>query len=732
MRKSMTTLMAAVMGADSSAPFLILDGTETRITYGELGSWSLRYLHWLRAKGVRAGDRVACVVNHGYDLYALLIASSLNGNSLIPLSGEMHPDKLAVILTDAAPQLVLFEAGCAPIPAQFATEPMPARETLPEVEPEVSSWTGDPDAPLLIIYTSGTTGKPKGVILSEKSITLMAANIGGFYGISAADRLYCVMPLSHMNGLMITGFVPMLVGASVVVGSRFRFNSAKYYLSRIEANAVTVLSIIPSIMAVLMQLFPNRPDLRARGVRMALCGTAPLSEPLWRSFEEHFHIPVYQGYGLTETSCWATMSPLDGKRYDTVGVPVNCDVRIDSADPTQPGEVLIGGEILMQGYVGQAPRRTGEFFRSGDIGYFDDVGQLVISGRIKDIIIRNGLNMHPMEIDGVLVGHPSVAEAATVGIANEIVGEEIHTAWTLADGAAAPADRELRDWLGARVSESSLPNRLHALGALPKNAVGKVDRNILRRILDGSQAVATLEAINTRKWLRQHVETNRGPVYNNVQQALRAGTPLKFFKYWGAAAKDALDEIDTAALKRLMTMLGILNDQHPFGVSLTLLFMDTHYLGINGFDRARTERYTAAVNEYITRHGYQTMHASALWREGGLTHEMVRASAARPEFDAYWRHLAVREQLIMQAGKHGQHGVPEQLARTYCCANLMERELYAQRFAGSIFLTFSKESEEQLLPDLPKLYLFSHRKGASEKPWFVAAADVRVAAGGEA
>src|SRR5262249_6369036 len=288
---------------------------------------------------------------------------------------------------------------------------------------------------VLIIYTSGTTGNAKGVVLTQRNLATMARTFVDLYPLRARQRFLSMLPLYHINAPMITGLVCVQAGAHVHLTDPYGFTNARSIFDLVEANRINVLSLTPAIMASLIQLNPQGANRDTSSLELSSCGTAALNEALWRRFEGLFNVPVYQGYGLTETATWATFTPPDArKRYDTAGLPLGCEVRIDG-DPT--GEVLIKGDIVMSAYFNKKKLtrksiREGWYY-SGDVGRFDDDGQLVIVGRTKNIIKRRGVLIHPEAIDAVLRQSGCVADCCTLGIADAAGDERVVTA-CVADG----------------------------------------------------------------------------------------------------------------------------------------------------------------------------------------------------------------------------------------------------------------------------------------------------------
>jgi len=230
----------------------------------------------------------------------------------------------------------------------------------------------------------------------------MGYSISRFYGITRDDRVLGFLPCYHINAPMVTGIACITAGAHIHFAELFGFTNAKFIWRTVERFRISVISLTPSIMATIVRLFPEGANANISTVRFGLVGTARLESELWKTFESRFGFPCYQGYGLTETTTWATMTPPDDrKRYETAGVPVDCEIRIDrlstgdtmpdavgSGTDAQPpareiGEILIRGSLIMQGYNNRRKLTRqvidGDgWFRTGDLGYLAD-NQLVIS-----------------------------------------------------------------------------------------------------------------------------------------------------------------------------------------------------------------------------------------------------------------------------------------------------------------------------------------------------------------
>lgn len=706
------------------APFVTVEKTGVIYSYEDLSKTALRCAVYLKNQKIGTGDRIACVFENNWMIYPLLLASLMNRCSIIPLNPALHDGDFRAIFKQAHPKLVIFEDhNHTDLPKRLRGVSLQELMGQPQIFDEIDITkipeAGHDDDPLLIIYSSGSTGQGKGIILTSRNLVVNAKGIATLYKIERKDVFFCVMPCYHMNALMITGMLPFVLGAHIILSQPFRFNTAKFYFNKVAQYKVNILSLTPSIMAVMRQIFPEKQDLSRQKIKFAFCGAAPLEETLWRAFEEHFNLPVYQGYGLTETTCWATMTPPDrGRSYRSVGVPVNCEIKINSSSTITPGEVMVKGPILMKSYLNH---KRGVFqdgyFPTGDLGYFDANDELVISGRIKEIIIRNGMNIFPEYIDRALKQHPGVHDCATVGIADPIKGEAVQTAIIPKEEMSILDGSILRRWLQQHLSAHCLPDRICRVGYIPKTSTGKIKRHQLAEILNGTVAKAILDSINTRKYVRYHLET-ADEILPQVQKSVELAHPIRFVKYWGAGSRKKMTEVDRLALNRLREFLDRIETKFDFGASLTLIFTEAHAL-INGKDINNCREYFGSIADHASRLKFQCLSGNEIWKSAGLSVQELRIKANSEAFHEEWHRLSIREELIAQAAKHAFSEESEAIARLYYCANLHERALIAERFRDAIFLTYNRKSQEILLPNLPKIYLHSYKAKISEKPWFV-------------
>ncbi|RBO96497.1 class I adenylate-forming enzyme family protein [Nocardia puris] len=445
----------------------------------------------LRSHGVGPGDVVAVMLPNTVTLVVTLFAAWYTGAALTPVNPALTNAEVDYQLTDAHAKVLVTDSTYASGDTIVVS---PAELLHPEPVATEPVRVGDAE-PALLIYTSGTTGRPKGVVLDHANLNAMCAMMIDALGLSAADHSLLVLPLFHVNGIVVSTLSPLLAGGRTTIAGRF---SPKTFFDRLVTSGATYFSAVPTIYTMLADLPPQvRPDTSR--VRFGICGAAPASVELIEKFESRYGITIVEGYGLSEGTCASTLNPVAGLRKPgTVGRPLPGQ-RVRIADETgapvpdgEAGEVLIQGPNVMRGYLNRpaetAKTLAGGWLHTGDIGYLDADGYLVLVDRAKDMIIRGGENIYPKEIENVVYQLPEVAEAAVVGRPSALYGEEPVLFVALNSGADLPPERILAH-VGARMSKYKLPVDVTVLDELPKNAVGKLDKPSLRRALVTADAV---------------------------------------------------------------------------------------------------------------------------------------------------------------------------------------------------------------------------------------------------
>jgi long-chain acyl-CoA synthetase len=669
-------------------------------------------------------------------VFLLLLAACLrSGVTLLPLDPDLHPDEVSAVLEKARPDLIITDS---PVDSTYGSidrvtiaELVRAIEGSFEQQCNCGPGGGGRTAHLLI-HTSGSSGNAKLVMLTESALVADASRVADRYHLSVDDRFYCVLPFHHMNATMITGCVPLVAGASIVLGPLFGANNATRFWPSVQAANVSIISLVPSILSVLLLLQSTRPCSGATALRFAFCGAAPLAADLWRRFEDGFGLPVFQGYGLTETTCWAVTTPPEGHRdYKSVGTPLpGCEIAIE-VDPTGEvlfgdrhlaaerassgtayvmGEVLVRGPVLMTGYLGQKKAtakvlRADGYLRTGDVGYVDPQGRLHIVARKKDIIIKNGRNIVPSEIDAVLSRHPAVAECRTVGLPHELVGEQVVSAVRFTRDAQVDV-AELRRFARAELAPYKRPDRFVPVGVLPKTSTGKIAVAELRERLDGTAVETRVRALNTWRYKRAQpsdVEALRAA----LSRAVLWGEDVSFVAYWGCGRRARTNATDRLAMDRMCEYVAHATCASA-GSRLTWVLTDVH-ARINGKPADRTAGYFESVIDDARRRQVRTVYLSELWTSIGRRLDDL-APAERDD--------PLLGRALARSIKHVERGDAELAARRYITACRWDSAAVSACYREAIFLTYNGPADAMFLPALPSLYLYSYRKGVSAKPWF--------------
>jgi long-chain acyl-CoA synthetase len=437
--------------------------------------------HQLCDMGIGTGDVVAVKLRNRAEFVIALFAAWRVGAAITPINPSLTGDEVTRQLADSAARLLVHDD------AVIATGVTTLGVTDLAADPPgpVPPAYDDASALALLIYTSGTTGTPKGVMLDHANLDAMADMGRTALHIGPADRCLLILPLFHVNGIVVSVITPLLAGASVVIVERF---DPATFFEVIEREQPSYFSAVPTVYTMLAAL-PSTVTPDTSSVRFAICGAAPASAELLARLENRYGFPLIEGYGLSEGTCASTINPPDAPRAGTVGKPFPGQ-RIRIVDPGgadvplgQDGEVLIAGPNIMRGYLGR-PEDTARtvvdgWLHTGDIGHLDADGYLILAGRSKDMIIRGGENIYPREIEDVLVGDPTVLEAAVIGAPDEKWGEVVIA--YVAPRPGATIDPEALQALCARtLAGYKRPTSIVVADAIPKNPVGKTDKAPLR------------------------------------------------------------------------------------------------------------------------------------------------------------------------------------------------------------------------------------------------------------
>ncbi|MEV0318228.1 long-chain fatty acid--CoA ligase [Streptomyces sp. NPDC050658] len=473
---------------------------ELRLSYGELWSQARALAAALVGLGVRPGDRVALMAPNTAEFprayYAILAA----GGVVVPVHLLLSAEEVEHVLRDSGAALLLCH------PAQAETGKAAAAATgvrmvaLGEdgelgtlagaAEPLVTHVTRDADDPAVVFYTSGTTGVPKGAVLSHLNL-VMNATVCAFdaHDVHRDDIALGALPLFHAFGQTVSMNATWRAGATLVLLPRF---DAARAIELMAAEGVNTFHGVPTMYVNLLAAAPDAAVLP--GLRQCVSGGASLPVAVLERFEETFGVRIYEGYGLSETSPTASVNqPVFGTRAGSIGHSVwGVDVEIARAEAEgriellpagELGEVVIRGHNVFSEYLGR-PEATEEavvdgWFRTGDLGTKDADGFLAIVDRKKDVIIRGGFNVYPREVEEVLMRHPDVAQAAVIGLPDDVHGEEI-CAVVVARPGSDPDAAQIAGWSKEHLGRHKYPRRVEFIDALPLGPSMKVLKRALR------------------------------------------------------------------------------------------------------------------------------------------------------------------------------------------------------------------------------------------------------------
>jgi len=484
----------------------------------EIAREATRLAGGLRAIGIEPGDRVLMMMPNRPEVVIGYQAIARAGAIIIPVLPLLKGPEVRFIAENSGAKAIFTSALLLPL-LQNALADLPTMryiistdvttsEETPQASgvPQVLAYndivakgadkadqymtnldgiTLDTNDTAVILYTSGTTGRPKGVMLSHRNLVSNAiSGRGEEYEQRSEETQLAILPLAHAFGIVALN-VMYLTGASVVMHPRFDTHTV---LSAIERHHIGAFAGVPAMFVALLYT-PDAKKYDTSSLQYCVSGSAPLPVNILEGFEQKFGCTIREGYGLSEGSAALTGHTLDMERKaGSVGKPsANIEIQVvDAHDNPLPmgeiGEVVARGPNVMRGYYNM-PEETKEALRNGwlhtgDMGRFDEDGYLYIVERKKDLIIRGGFNIYPRDIEEVLTTHPSVIEAAVIGVPSERMGEEVKAFVVVRT--PVPAE-ELMAYCREKLANYKTPSEIEFVDALPRNAIGKIDKKELRK-----------------------------------------------------------------------------------------------------------------------------------------------------------------------------------------------------------------------------------------------------------
>lgn len=479
-----------------------------RTTYGDLDRRVAQCARLLQSRGVAAGDRVVIALDNGADMVTAYFGAMRAGAVAVPLMAGPRSDRLPAAVTDCAPRAAIVDGATleseaarhalAGVPERFVHTP---GEATSEFAAALLAAGDEPLEPVAhdtdlaaIIYTSGSTGEPRGVMLSHRNFVANARSIVAYLGLTAADRVMCVLPFHYVYGLSLL-HTHVAVGGSVVIENRAAFPNV--VLEGMAAHEVTGFAGVPSTFALMLHrsnlAVTPLPHLRYVTQAGGAMPPAKIAEWLARGPKADFYVM----YGATEAAARLTyLPPADlTRKAGSIGRAIpGVEIRVLTADgreagPGEVGELVARGSNISSGYWRRPDETAARFgpegYRTGDLGYADDEGYLFLVGRQHDMIKVGANRVGAREIEDVLHEHPAVHEAVVVAAPHDMLGE-IPVAFVALRDAVPDAERTLRAFAAERLPAYKVPQRVQVLDELPHlSGSGKIDRMSLQRTAAG-------------------------------------------------------------------------------------------------------------------------------------------------------------------------------------------------------------------------------------------------------
>lgn len=466
------------------APALVEDGRTW--SYAGLAAAADAGASLLRELGVRPGDRVMLVAENGVGQVALLFAAALVDAWSVPVNARLSEGELETIRAHSGARRVLYLTGNSPDAARHAARAgalpcgdYPGAVLAGPLDSGCISEPVDADGVAALVYTTGTTGQPKGVMLSHAGLLFVAATSSRLRGLTPSDRAWGGLPISHVYGLTSVLLGTLYAGACLQLAPRF---DAAALLASISAGELTIVQGVPAMYARLLAIAEGAPGPVPSRLRFCYAGGSPLDPSLKRAVEAMFGLPLHNGYGLTEGGPTVSQTRLDAPRGDTsVGMPIpGVVVRIVGPDgvdvaPGDAGELWVHSPGRMRGYyrdpaASRAALHPDGWLATGDLARQDPDGALFLLGRTRELIIRSGFNVYPLEVETALNAHPAVVQSAVLGRPLPGAEEEV-VAFVEAHGVDEAA---LQAWLRPRLAPYKRPARIVFMDALPAAPSGKI------------------------------------------------------------------------------------------------------------------------------------------------------------------------------------------------------------------------------------------------------------------
>ncbi len=484
-------------GMTPRATFVKFEGE--KFSYQEMDRLATVFASELIKRGMKPGGPVALLCHNCPYYIAAYFGIIRGGGIVLPLNNLLAAEEIDFILNDAAVRICLYDADCAVTVQKLPRSDTRSFFTLSELA-HADAPTGAFESPLhtvddisTILYTSGTTGRPKGALLTHRNFLSNAFAATEVIRVTRKDRFVVFLPLFHSFTYTVCVILPLITGAiiSLLPGVRPFSKVVKSLI----VDRITLFVAIPTVYKILAE--KNMPYFVKLLLNLRLCisGAAPLPVKVIHEFESAFKVPLLEGYGLTEAAPVVSLNPLEkeNRKPGSVGLPLpGIEVKVvdeggDQLPPGIAGELLVKGPNVMRGYLNK-PEETAKTLRdgwlyTGDVATIDQSGHIRIIDRKKDMLIVDGLNVYPYEVEEVLYRHDAIRDCSMIGVPHEHEeGKELGIMYVVLKEGARATPKELRDYLTEHVAHFKIPRRFIFAEDLPRTATGKIMKKELRKI----------------------------------------------------------------------------------------------------------------------------------------------------------------------------------------------------------------------------------------------------------
>jgi long-chain acyl-CoA synthetase len=475
--------------------FVKFDGK--KYYFSDIDRLAGRFASELLRRGMQPGDRVALLCHNCANYIAAYFGIIRGGGVVLPLNNLLTHGEIDFILDDAGVGICLYDADCSGTVARLAKGQGRSFLTLAEIvaahrpTDPIEEHDHGADDISTILYTSGTTGRPKGALLTHRNIMANALAATDVIRVTHKDRFVVFLPLFHSFTFTVCVIIPLLTGAMISLLASVRPFSR--VVRSLILDRITLFVAIPTVYKILAE--KNMPLFVKLLLNLRLCvsGAAPLPVKVIHEFEGAFKVPLLEGYGLTEAAPVVSINPLekDKRRPGTVGLPlpgVEVMVVDQCGKPLPagvPGELVVKGPNVMRGYLNK-PEETAKTIKdgwlyTGDIASIEASGHIRIIDRKKDMIIVDGLNVYPYEVEEALYRHNAVKDCSMIGVPHEHEeGKELAMMYVVLREGAQATPKALREYLAEHVAHFKIPRRFIFVEDLPRTATGKIMKKELR------------------------------------------------------------------------------------------------------------------------------------------------------------------------------------------------------------------------------------------------------------